>query len=213
MNCTRCGTGLPDTGGICPTCGTINAAVWPGGQQPPTSYDQYPPRGYDGPPQQQQQAPYGQGYAAPQQGYYPPQQGYGNPPQPYPPYGQQPGAVNVFINNAPGTNASQSGKNSTALIVEIVLNFFLGLYGVGWLMAGETTTGVILLICSIVLYWPTLLLGIGFTVGIGAFCLVPLAIGAIVFNAIMLNKLLERKASPFAVPLQYPPQSPPQYRP
>src|SRR5438874_1631223 len=56
----------------------------------------------------------------------------------------------------------RSTKNNTPLIIEILLNLFLSLYGVGWLMAGEIRVGVILLIGSFVLYWPALIFGILF---------------------------------------------------
>ena len=192
MNCGRCGTGLPDSAAICPTCGTINSAAWPGGQQA-TNYGQYEPRGYDGPPLQQQ-APYGQGYG----------------PQPHavPPYQYAPGPVNVFVNNPPVSNTDNG-----PLIVEVLLSLFLGIYGVGWLMAGETTVGVILLICSFVVYLPTLILGTIFTLGLGLFCLVPLAIGAVVLNAVLLNNALKRKVAQ-VIMVQSNPMPPqyPQYR-
>ncbi len=192
MNCGRCGTGLPDSAAICPTCGTINSAAWPGGQQA-TNYGQYQPRGYDGPPLQQQ-APYGQGYG----------------PQPHavPPYQYAPGPVNVFVNNPPVGNTDNG-----PLIVEVLLSLFLGIYGVGWLMAGESTVGVILLICSFVVYLPTLILGTIFTLGIGLFCLVPLAIGAVVLNAVLLNNALKRKVAQ-VIMVQSNPMPPqyPQYR-
>ncbi len=192
MNCGCCGTGLPDSAAICPTCGTINSAAWPGGQQP-TNYGQYQPRGYDGPPLQQQ-APYGQGYG----------------PQPHavPPYQYAPGPVNVFVNNPPVGNTDNG-----PLIVEVLLSLFLGIYGVGWLMAGESTVGVILLICSFVVYLPTLILGTIFTLGIGLFCLVPLAIGAVVLNAVLLNNALKRKVAQ-VIMVQSNPMPPqyPQYR-
>ncbi len=193
MNCTRCGTWLPDNAAICPTCGTINSAAWPGGGvQQPTNYGQYQPGGYGGPPLQQQQAPYEQGYG-PQAGYMPPQPNYGYALQPNaaPPYQYQPGPVNVYVNNPPIATRDNSGP----LIVEVLLSLFLGIYGVGWLMAGETTVGVILLICSFVVYLPTLILGTIFTFGIGLFCLVPLAIGAVVLNAVLLNNALKRKVA------------------
>ncbi len=194
MNCGRCGTGLPDSAAICPTCGTINSAAWPGGQQP-TNYGQYEPRGYDGPPLQQQ-APYGQGYG-PQPHAVPPYQYAPGPVNVFvditnsvnslgnDSYQYAPGPVNVFVNNPPVGNTDNG-----PLIVEVLLSVFLGIYGVGWLMAGETTVGVILLICSFVVYLPTLILGTIFTLGIGLFCLVPLAIGAVVLNAVLLNNSL-----------------------
>ena len=200
MNCERCGTGLLDNAAICPTCGTINPAAWPGGGgQQSTNYGQYQPRGYDGPPPQRQQAPYGQGYG--------PQPNYGYAPQPnaVPPYQYQPGPVNVFVTNNPPI---VTRDNSSPLIIEVLLSLFLGIYGVGWLMAGETTVGAILLICSFVVWWPTLILGTIFTIGLGLFCLIPLAIGAVVLNAVLLNNALKRKA----ILMMYPPNPmPPRY--
>ena|SRR5215472_1274655 len=203
MNCERCGTGLPNYAVICPACGTITSTAQ--GPAPTTGYGQYAPEGYSSPPQQQ--ALYGQGYG-PQQGYQPsppPHQSYGYVPQPNVVY--QPGPVNVFVNNAPPA----SNKNTGALIAEILLSLFVGVYGVGWLMAGETTTGIILLICSFVVYWPLLILGTIFTLGIGLICLGPMAIGAIITNAVLLNNLLNRKATQVVmvqtsqVPPRYPP--------
>jgi hypothetical protein len=104
-----------------------------------------------------------------------------------------------------------TNKNSGALIAEILLSLFVGTYGVGWLMAGETTTGIILLICSFVVYWPFMILGTIFTLGIGLICLGPMAIGAITVNAILLNNLLNRKAAQMvmvqanSMPPRYPP--------
>jgi len=101
----------------------------------------------------------------------------------YPPQG-----VNVtVVNNA-------STKNNTPLILEVILSLF-GIYGVGWLMAGETTIGVILLICSFVIYWPLLILIAVFTLGFGLACDFPIGIAAIVINAILLNNMLNRKAT------------------
>src|SRR5258708_4688068 len=201
MNCERCGTGLPDYAVICPSCGTITSA--PQGPTPPTatSYGQYGPGGYSGPPQQ---ASYGQGYG-PQPGYMPPQQNYGYAPQPNVVY--QPGPVNVFVNNAPLV----TNKDSGPLIAEILLSLCLGIYGVGWLMAGETTTGIVLLICSFVVYWPFIILGTLFTLGLGLFCLVPVAIRAIIVNAVLLNHPFNPKAPQLTIvqanpmPPRYPP--------
>ncbi len=184
MNCERCGARLPDHAAICPTCGTITSTT-----PPSTNYGQYSSGGYNGP--QQQQAAYGQGYG-PQPGYMPPpQQNFGYTPQPNPVPIYQPAPVNVIVtNNPPSTN-----KDSGPLIAEILLSLLVGIYGVGWLIAGETTTGVILLVCSFFVYWPIIILGTIFTLGLGLFCLVPLAIGAIIVNAILLNNVLNRKAS------------------
>src|SRR5438874_9160974 len=116
----------------------------------------------------------------------PPQQNYGYPQQHPPMYSPQ--GVNVtVVNNA-------STKNNTPVLIEILLSLF-GIYGVGWLMAGETTTGIVLLICSFVIYWPFVILLVVFTLGLGLFCVVPLGIGAVILNAVLLNSTLNRKAT------------------
>src|SRR5947209_6792007 len=209
MSCERCGKEMPDNMAICPACGTITSAMQ-GRPQPPTNHGPYPP---DGPP-----IGYGQGYSPqpgymqpPQPGYPPvqqgymqqPQPGYRQPPQPNygygQPYGNSPYAgpvnINIMNNQQVGVGVVPTNTSSTPVVVEVLLSFFLGIYGVGWLMSGETTKGIVLLICSFVVYWPVLIVGTIFTLGIGLFCLGPLAIGAIIFNAIMLNNALKRKST------------------
>ena len=182
MNCESCRGILPDNALVCPNCGAATSASQPRPQLP--SYT--PPQQAFMPPQQNY------GYA-PQYGSIPPQQNYGYapqqafmPPHPYPP--PYPPGVNVtVVNNA--------NKNTTPVLVEVLLSLFLGIYGVGWLMAGETTTGIVLLICSFVIYWPFVILLIVFTLGLGLFCVVPLGIGAVILNAVLLNSRLNRKAA------------------
>ncbi len=205
MICERCGNDMADNAAICPICGTLTTQA-AAAKQPPTGYGPYPQgnlggyeRGYTPPrPDGQQQA--SQGY----QGYIPPQPNYGYAP---PPYNANPGyapGINVtVINNMPG-----SGKNDGALIAEIILSLF-GIFGVGWLMAGETTTGVILLICSFVLYWPLIIAGTLLTLGVGLLCLGPMMIAAIIVNAVLLNNALKRKQQFMFVqqpPMQMPPR-------
>lgn len=144
--------------------------------QPRPGYQQ----GYMPPPQP------GPGYMPPPQaGYMPPQQSYYGPQQNVPPMYQQGSPVNVTVVN------NMSTKNNTPVIVEVILSIF-GIYGVGWLMAGETTIGVILLVCSFFVYWPIMIFMGIFTFGI---CDFPVAIAAIVINAILLNSALNRKAA------------------
>ena len=183
-NCESCGRVIPDNAVVCPNCGAVTSASW--SQPQPPSYTP-PQQGYM-PPQQ--------GFMPPQQGYMPPQQGFMSPqqqgympPQQYPNPSYQQG-VNVTVINNPGQN-----KSSTPVLVEVLLSLFLGIYGVGWLMAGETTPGVILLICSFVVYWPLVIMIAVFTLGFGLFCDVPMAIGAIILNAVLLNNTLNRKAT------------------
>jgi hypothetical protein len=143
-----------------------------------------------------------QGY----QGYVPPQQPYGYAP---PPYSANPGYPPVGINVTIVNNAS-SGKNDGALIAEIIFSL-LGVFGIGWLIGGETTTGIILLICSFLLYWPIMFFGTIFTLGFGLIFLGPLMIASIIVNAVLLNTALKRKAAPFVIvqpppPMQMPPR-------
>jgi len=95
-------------------------------------------------------------------------------------------------------NNATAGHSNTPVVVELLLNIFLGIYGVGWLMAGETVPGVILLICSFVVYWPLTIFMIVLTFvtfGFGLVCWSPLVIAAWIVNAILLNNTLKRKAS------------------
>lgn len=215
MLCERCGRDISDSAIICPSCGANTSRS----KMPPsTSYGDYAD-GYT-PPQPQAGAGYGQGYnQGYQQGYagsgnyMPPPQAAPRPPD-YgyaPPYNQPPGygTVNVTVYN----NVGGSNKKTEALVVEIIASLF-GIYGIGWLMAGETNTGILLLIGSFVLYWPIFILGTIFTLGVGLLCLGPLGIAAIIVNAILLNNALNRKASAqvtVVVPPAQAQQMPPQY--
>lgn len=193
VTCERCGQQMPDSVAICPSCGTISSFSQPG-MSAPTNYNptSAPMPGYMQGYSQQQQQMYElpSSYVA-QPGYSQP---YNVPPTIYP---QQVPQVAINVNMAPVTPVAvaTSGGNSAAIIVEVLLNIFTGIYGVGWLMAGETTTGIILLVCSLFLYWPILVVGTIITFGIGLLCLGPLAIGAIIFNAILLNNTIKRKTA------------------
>ena len=104
--------------------------------------------------------------------------------------------ADTYANQAPTFNPC----SSTPLIVELLFSFFLGIFGIGWLVAGEVVTGIILLVCSLFIYVPLLIISIFFvffTFGFSLFCTGPLVIGAIVLNAILLNNKLKRKAASF----------------
>jgi len=98
-----------------------------------------------------------------------------------------------------------TNKNNSALIAEIIFSL-IGLFGIGWIIAGETVIGVILLLCSIFIYWPIMILGTIFTFGYGLICLGPISIAGIIINTLALNAVLNRKASSIFVP--HNPQSP-----
>lgn len=221
--CERCGKQVPDTAAICPACGTISPLSRPApdgyGQSQPSSISYEYSQGYGQQsvysPQPESRAqpdypspstyPSPSGYPAqfgypPQQSYatqsgYPPQQSYTVPPTMYPP-------VSVNVNVVAPVPVTTGNTNPGAVVAEVLLNLFLGIYGVGWLMAGETMTGVILLIASLVLYWPIVILGSIFTIGLGLLCIVPLAIGGVILNGVLLNNALKRKATYILVQAQ-----------
>ena len=205
MICVRCGNVMPHKATICALCGTV---VERPKSSPSTSYgDPYAQSNFSDP------SFYERGYAAqPQATPPPPQAEYMPPPQqPFgyaPPYTNAamypPGAINVTIVNSP------LGKKDGALVAEIILSLF-GVFGVGWLIGGETAIGIVLLVCSFVLYWPVMILGTLFTFGFGLICLGPLAIGSIILNALLLNNRLNRKATQYVtVQSQQTPMPPPQ---
>jgi len=194
ITCERCGKEIPDNVAICPNCGTVSS-TGKNNPQPPTKHGPYSGRYIDTPPEQAY--PPRQDYPD----YQPPlteyrsQQQYHSHGQPFntPPMYQQPN-INVTVVNT---------NNSTPLIVELLLSIFLGIFGVGWLMAGETAVGIILIACSLIIYLPLFILSVFvafFTFGLSLFCTGPMVIGAIVLNAILLNNRLKRKAVPFVVP-------------
>jgi hypothetical protein len=215
MICGQCRNEIADNALICPFCGTVKSqppqrqpgderAYYQGDfQRSPEEYGYYQqqnnPAGYQGsyaPPPPMNQQGY-QGYAPPQQQHY----GYA------PPYSANPGylpGINVTV-----INNSVGGKNDGALVAEIIFSLF-GIFGVGWLIGGETTVGIILLICSILLYWPIMFFGTILTLGFGLVFLGPLMIASIIINAVLLNNALKRKVTPFIVVQQPPMQMPPQ---
>jgi ribosomal protein L40E len=187
--CERCGNDMPDNVAICPKCGTVTLTA-KDNVSPTTSYGSYSDRYYSQPPvygennQLEYVTPSSQEYHVQQQNYsY--GQSYNSPPM----FQQAP--FNVTIMNT---------SNSTPLIVELLFSIFLGIFGIGWLMAGEVVIGVVLLVCSLFIYLPLLIISIFiafFTFGFSLFCTGPLVIGAIVLNAILLNNKLKRKASTY----------------
>ncbi len=111
-----------------------------------------------------------------------------------PPFHQHVGAMPASpVHPFPIPTPTVSTKTDGTLLIEIILSLF-GVFGVGWLMAKETIIGTVLLIASVLIYWPLIILGTIFTLGLGLICLGPLSIAAIILNALLLNKALLRKA-------------------
>lgn len=82
------------------------------------------------------------------------------------------------------------------LLIETLLSLFLGVFGVGWLLAGEIPIGILLLAGSFLLYLPlvvvSFILAIA-SVGLSLLCTGPLAIGAVCLNVFLLQNRLRRK--------------------
>jgi hypothetical protein len=193
---------------ICPVCGTLTATAR-GKIDPSTNYGTFPQASF-GEPQAYERGYTAQAEPSPAAAYVPPPYRHHPQPQQTPPAQQQlpygyaqPIYNNYTIYTMPPTVTTN--KNDGALIAEILFSLF-GVFGIGWLIGGETTTGVLLLIGSFVLYWPIIFGGTLITFGLGLLCLGPLAIGLIILNAILLNNKLKRKATTFYIVQPPPPQ-------
>ena len=123
------------------------------------------------------------------------QAGYGPQPMNYAGYAPYMPHAPQFIPVVPAVPVVTSQahmKRENAVLLEVILSLF-GLFGIGWLAGGETTIGIILLICSFVIYLPVLFLGTILTFGVGILCLGPLAIVAIILNGVFCNSILKRR--------------------
>ncbi len=187
--CERCGNDVPDNLAICPKCGTVTSKAKEN-LPPTTSYESFADTYYNQQPMYAESnqldiaTPSSQEYTYQQQNAY-----YAQPYTSTPTYQQSQFTFTTF-----------SPNNSTPLIVELLFSFFLGIFGIGWLMAGEVVIGIILLVCSLFIYLPLLIISIFiafFTFVFSLFCTGPMIIGAIVLNAILLNNKLKRKAASY----------------
>ncbi len=198
-SCERCGTTLAEdaaNAGICPTCGAALSSH-PGDYRPDT------------PASGGRQERHRDRFSAPEFEAYIPG------PRPlsdrmYTPYtasnkegsrtseeeGQ--GAKGTRDELPPSTRIFNTTLTAPE-IVEALLSLFLGIYGVGWLLAGEAPVGILLIIGSLLLYLPlvvvSFILAIA-TVGLSLLCTGPLAIGAICLNLFLLHNRVKRKQEP-----------------
>ena len=102
--------------------------------------------------------------------------GYLQPPAPnYPPYPPQYGLM---------VRGPRKPEGS-AVAVEAILALF-GVYGVGWLMSGITTTGAVIM--SLGFVWDALMIVVSVaTLGIGALCLVPMHFLFVTLTTVILS--------------------------
>lgn len=86
-------------------------------------------------------------------------------------------------------------SKSTAMLLEIGIGLF-ALLGFGWIYAGQSSTGIVLLIVNIMLnigYW----IVAAVTVGVSLICTVPLQIAAVEISAVMLNSHMNKNPDRF----------------
>ncbi len=167
--CRTCGNQNPDGSAVCQYCG--------GSLQTTPGYDQ-PTQVADIRPQQQQSSSQGGGYGQQQGGgQYPVQQQYPQYPQ-YPP--QRP--------LAPAPKDPQVG-----FLLELI--GLLGFQGIGWIWAGETVIGVVLLFGL----WIFLTIEVLLMFVLIGFCLLPLNLVIPIASGFLLQKRLkERQMLPAA---------------
>ena len=186
ITCERCGNVMPNSSLLCLVCGTLSVFSKPDIHTPTRNEPGSVPFPIPGDRQEE----YEQRIYNPQPGYAPfaDEKLYNPSSAPHP-------TLTSHIATTPINPDTPSIKKG-ALFVEVALNLCLGLFGIGWLVAGETITGLVLLACSIILYWPILLIGFFlnflFSIGPGLYGLILLAISVMSLNVILLRKTIMR---------------------
>lgn len=85
----------------------------------------------------------------------------------------------------------QQNNNTLAIVLEAIGGLF-GFFGIGWLVAGETTAGLILLIGGFVWVIAAIALTVA-TIGLFAICVVPINLAVMITSTVILiNRLKER---------------------
>nr|BBH95036.1 hypothetical protein KTA_32350 [Thermogemmatispora argillosa] len=173
--CERCGYDSPHHVAICPVCGSLTTAT--GFNSHPSLRGPEPPSGASEPFSSYSASGGSESAPGLQANAWPPQFSSASniPPQ----------QVNVTV--------MQPQKETAPLIVELLLSLLLNIYGVGWLMSGETLAGVLLLVGSIIVAWPLLLVSL--LVWPACCGLKLLLIVGLVINAVLLNNHLDRRAA------------------
>ncbi|GHO43186.1 zinc ribbon domain-containing protein [Ktedonospora formicarum] len=209
MRCEYCGAEIAAHARICPACGAIVGSRIQYSQEATIYNDSLeanvdvPPTYEEGPYHGKLMPPTEEFPAQPQKTYFYESSNRRNnaysedQASPYQTYSYQ--AQHIQVMPRPTNNS---------LLIEVILSLF-GIFGIGWLNAGQTTIGLLLLLGSIFIYWPFMILGTIFTLGLGLICLGPLAILAIIINSILLNSFLNRQAIQHIVYNQQSPIQPP----
>lgn len=189
--CERCGNAMPNNSLLCLVCGTLSVFSRPDIHTPTRNEAGSAP--FSIPREKQEE--YEQQMDNPQPDYalFP-----GEQPEDLSPSSHLYSALAPRATTTPIAPVVSSTPKK-ALFIEAVLNLCLGIFGVGWLIAGETVTGLVLLACSLILYWPTLFilffLNFIFSIGPGLYALIFLAPGVTTLNLLLLRRMLKSKAN------------------
>lgn len=134
----------------------------------------------------------------PQQGYYPQsgplplqQPGYYQPSGPLSP---QPGYYQVVAQPVPPVVVvQQHNDSSNAVLIECLCGFF-GFYGIGWMMSGYTTAGILLLLGGFVweaIFWTIVI----FTASLGLICVGPIDLALWITSGVILSNTLKKRTT------------------
>lgn len=83
----------------------------------------------------------------------------------------------------------QRPRSGTAPVVIEAVGAFFGIFGLGWLMTGRNTTGILLLLGGLV--WDVIGLGL-ITSGVGACCFLPVHVVFIALTTVLLSNHIRR---------------------
>lgn len=91
--------------------------------------------------------------------------------------------------------APQKDNSTVALVLEAVCGLF-GLYGIGWLIGGYTTAGILLLAGGLlfgIFLWIAAAVGAVFTAGLTLACPAILNIAVLLTSTLILNSKLKQR--------------------
>lgn len=121
--------------------------------------------------------------------------GYPTSPYPIPPitpnynYAHTSQVQQQILASSSSYTSSSRTPNTGLVFIEILLSIF-GIFGIGWCLAGRWTLGIVLIMCSVLIYWP--LVVIPFLNG-GGSCIIAFVIAAIIFNGEQLYKEITKR--------------------
>ena len=212
--CERCGTEIPEQVTICPSCGTPISGTktsFEGETQQPSEPQKEPHNLFPGSAfaeyaeyTPQPRTVYERNYAAQPTARESDTSKESEPPSQTPETEPASTASHAYQPSQPSTFSLRifNTNLTTPVLIEALLSLVLGIYGVGWLLAGEIPTGILLLLASFIIYLPLVIISFifaTFTFGLSMLCTGPLAISAILFNVSMLNRAIKRKRARYTM--------------